>query len=980
MNRYQNYDRNVDGDPAIINLSFLNFEQGSKEIPQTARLVLVLVEARLLNPLAGAQDLQPRLLRFKGDLSAEGFFSRFIRVDLYQGARHQDGRTLLALRSFLREVRTTFANLLGVVLVGSFPEATLVRRTIWRPSFNVTIAGVAYQNTPYLAIEPEMIAPRSEIVLADLNGNWQSLYHENFEALESIRAIPDAATAATTWPVDGAIFSSTAFDRTTTSYRDFFFINDGDYTSLNAPAGQLRLLIRHRQLHPELAAADRNLPNPLCRPDILVSRINARHIAVNPKPSIVGDSGVRPLDGQGFPQSFTSNQVYDTWLGFFQQDPILERRVLNDYFDRNHRFRIGAFADLPFRTGAVAAPDFNAGGTAGYLAPASNKFAPPLVQGSATVLDYVRWCKQPAVLRCIMAHSSAYSSQFDANYSPAALENEMGGRPFRWRRVGNTYTPSLQDQGPHADFYVHRTAWQNGVLASAGANLIIHGGCEVNVPADTQTKTYYQEGYAGWQNAEGLLFYMNGVAMIARAKVFNDLPTGFPGAFALTSRARFGDGWRAFFDYEAADANLGKFGSAVRSKKAYFWSMIGDWTVRLRYRGGLAILGFDPQFRALHVHADQAWIDGWNFDTTVNGIRGAGDIDGDGRAEFVITSDWGIGVLKHEGQRWQQLVVAPNDTWFGGWRYNASVNVGKDRHQGLGKFTGGTAHEILLTSSWGIGVLAYVGNTLTAPVIQPNGTRFGGWLFDSRANQIVGIGEMDGNGRDEIVIISDWGIGILGAIGNTFNSLMLAPNGTRFGGWLYNSRQNNIHPLGDYDGDGCQEILITSDWGIGILKLAGNTLTSVAMHANGSNLGGYGLNTRTSQIVAVGDLAGDGRARIVIADGNGLHVLELRQGALRQSAFWANGDRAGGWLLNTADNRFGPVGDLDGDGRAEVVIRSPWGLGIIGLQDAVFRCPTLHAYGTRLGDWILERNDRVAALDNFSGSIVKRELLIQKGV
>lgn len=985
MNRFQKHDLNGDGDPAIISLSFLNFEQGSEEIPQTARMVLVLVESRLLSPLAGANDLQSRLLRFKGDLRAEGLFSRFISADLYQGPRHQDGRTLLALRRFLREVWLTFPNFLGVVLVGSFPEATLVRRTIWRLTWpEITIAGVTYHNASFLTIEPEMIAPRSEIVLADLNGNWDLLYNEDLKAIEAIRALPDAATAATAWPVDGVIFSSTAFDLKITSYRDFFFINDSDYTILNAPVGSLQILIRYQRLHPELTAADRNLPNPIARPDILVSRINARNIAVNPKASIVGDNGVRPLDQAGFPQSFTSNQAYDTWLGFFEQDPVLERRILCDYLDRNHRFRVGAFSDLPFRAGAIGSPDF--GASPGYLAPASTKFQAPLEQNNATVLDFVRWFKEPAVLRLIQSHASAFGSLFGSNYKATDLEKEVGGRPFRWKHVGKTYTPSLQDQGGYTDFYVHRTAWQNGVLANSGANLIIHGGCEVNVPEGTQTKTYYQEGYASWQNGEGLLFYMNGLAMIARAKVFNDLPTGFPGAFTLTSRAHFGDGWRAFFDNEAADAVLAngdpKFDHNVRCKKAYFWSMLGDWTLRLRYHGGLGILGFNPQIKALHVHADEAWIDGWNLGTNVNAIRGAGDMDGDGHAEFVITSDWGIGVLKHDGQRWRQVVVAPNDTWFGGWRYNASINVGKDRHHGLGKFTGGAGHEILLTSSWGIGVLAFAGAKLTSPVIQPNGTSFSGWLFDSRANQIVGIGDVNGDGRDEIVIISDWGIGVLGAVGNTFASLMLAPNGTSFGGWLFSSRQNTIQPLGDYDGDGRKEILITSNWGIGILKLSGNTLKSIAMHANGSNLNGYVLDTRTSRIVTVGNLAGDGRTCIVIADGSGLHLLKLdaNGGALQRMAFWANGDSVGGWLLGTAGTGFGPVGDFDGDGCDEFVIRSPWGIGIIGLQGAVFRCLTLHGFGSRLGDWILEPNDRIVAADYFSGGNVKRELLIQRGV
>jgi hypothetical protein len=32
----------------------------------------------------------------------------------------------------------------------------------------------------------------------------------------------------------------------------------------------------------------------------------------------------------------------------------------------------------------------------------------------------------------------------------------------------------------------------------------------------------------------------------------------------------------------------------------------------------------------------------------------------------------------------------------------------------------------------------------------------------------------------------------------------------------------------------------------------------------------------------------------------------------------------GGWL-NTADNHLGPVADFDGDGRAEILVTSPWG-------------------------------------------------------
>ena len=102
---------------------------------------------------------------------------------------------------------------------------------------------------------------------------------------------------------------------------------------------------------------------------------------------------------------------------------------------------------------------------------------------------------------------------------------------------------------------------------------------------------------------------------------------------------------------------------------------------------------------------------------------------------------------------------------------------------------------------------------------------------------------------------------------------MMAPNGTRFGGWLLNTADNQFGPVADFDGDGRAEIFITSPWGIGILKWSGTTLISPMMAANGT--------------------------------------------------------RFGGWLLNSLDNRFGPVADFDGDGRAEILVASPWGIGII---------------------------------------------------
>src|SRR5262249_44060772 len=148
---------------------------------------------------------------------------------------------------------------------------------------------------------------------------------------------------------------------------------------------------------------------------------------------------------------------------------------------------------------------------------------------------------------------------------------------------------------------------------------------------------------------------------------------------------------------------------------------------------------------------------------------------------------------------------------------------------------------------------------------------FGAWALDTSTNQVGPVADVDGDGRAEILISSPSGIAILKLSGNTLTPLVVANNGTRFGGWLLNTADNDFGPAGDYDGDGHAEIFVASPWGIGILKYANGALNALMLQPNGT--------------------------------------------------------RFGGWLLNTADNSFGEAGDYDGDGRAEVLVTSPWGIG-----------------------------------------------------
>jgi hypothetical protein len=116
---------------------------------------------------------------------------------------------------------------------------------------------------------------------------------------------------------------------------------------------------------------------------------------------------------------------------------------------------------------------------------------------------------------------------------------------------------------------------------STGQAFYVHDGCEVNtVPFD---RPYSEANYAARQHAESMLFFANGLGMMARAKVFNDTPRGFAEAIAGTKR--FADGWRAYYDVDRNDATLNPIAAltwenrrtrSLQRKRTYFWGLLGD--------------------------------------------------------------------------------------------------------------------------------------------------------------------------------------------------------------------------------------------------------------------------------------------------------------------------------------------------------------------------------------------------------------------
>lgn len=68
--------------------------------------------------------------------------------------------------------------------------------------------------------------------------------------------------------------------------------------------------------------------------------------------------------------------------------------------------------------------------------------------------------------------------------------------------------------------------------------------------------------------------------------------------------------------------------------------------------------------------------------------------------------------------------------------------------------------------------------------------------------------DFDADRQDEIAVLSPWGVGILEQAGDTFANPSIHHNGTRFGGWLLNTRENDCGPAADYDKDGRAELFV----------------------------------------------------------------------------------------------------------------------------------------------------------------------------
>lgn len=321
---------------------------------------------------------------------------------------------------------------------------------------------------------------------------------------------------------------------------------------------------------------------------------------------------------------------------------------------------------------------------------------------------------------------------------------------------------------------------------------------------------------------------------------------------------------------------------------------------------------------------------GWSF-ADGQSVVVLGDTNADRRGDLLVKdATQGLMVFSLNGSGgWQQV---GRWTWgsvaTGGWRIGPG-----DVYRRMGDFDGDGNADILVSSAWGIGVLSVgAGGSLTTKAAAPYGSSVGSFTLSSSdilpaTGNFAGLAVPPARTTQDILVRSSTGIGILGSSPSGFTLLASASHGTALaGGWTLGAGDNVRTTIrnGTLDEIVVHRFSYGAPYGwtdIASLQVSGTTLKATAISRPGTYMGWFGRNVNDSIPGTLsGNVDGDSAGEFVITSGWGYAVIE-RQGTSFVAISGASyGSVTGEWINRSSQGFLGFV-DLDGNGRTELLVR-----------------------------------------------------------
>ena len=296
-----------------------------------------------------------------------------------------------------------------------------------------------------------------------------------------------------------------------------------------------------------------------------------------------------------------------------------------------------------------------------------------------------------------------------------------------------------------------------------------------------------------------------------------------------------------------------------------------------------------------------------------------------------------------------------------------------DRIEAVGNFDGvDNGYEFVIRSDWGMGVLDYQSGQLVPLATLRHSTAIPGispssspWTFDSNA-RVLAVGNFDSaTTRDELLVASANGLAVLRLTDSgmrTVHSLQVGSripgDSPRVGNWAVN-RSDHVLAWGDIDGILGDEFVIESNWGLSIITVTSRGFRAIETIRRGSNIDGF---TYTGALQAAVVKSGT-RNRLILgttdfSEAPLIHIrlaeFEFLDGALNRVATAIINDEAvlfGGTLASNWHIVATP--NLDGDTTDELIIATTNGFWrVMRLREgAMVEIYDLRDLGSYIGDW-----------------------------